>query len=170
MPPQSPSSFIEHRTRALATVALTRSQQVQLLEFQNSPDQDGIDYFLQVFPEGQKHVPILRGIGVAIKGTAKPLDTREQATSFVQKEWWGAGLTPPPKFSFPVILLVFSMKNDKGYYAWFVKPDVEHGRIGLVQHDRVECHELNKDSLDELVSDANKWYAILEDKIFATQP
>lgn len=160
MTPQDPHSFIEMRTQALATVALTRSEGVRLVQF---PNNEALDYFLQVFPKGEHEASIFRGVGVVIKGTAQPLNTSESAAVYLRKTW--NGIRIKRSFSFPVIIAAFSMKNDTSYFGWAMKPEIMRGVPKLLRVQRIECRELDKGALDDLIETVNSWYEVLETEI-----
>lgn len=159
--PMSNDSIIGHRTQALATVALTRRDDVRLLEF---PDDVVFDFFLRVLPEASEQDQFM-GTAVVVKGTSKPLDDEGAASEFAARTL--ERLASRPRFYFPVLMTVFSMQQDKGYYCWLAKPNVKDGPR-IEEYGPIRCHALDRDGLDRIVDDVRQWYRALGKLITAT--
>jgi hypothetical protein len=69
-----------------------------------------------------------------------------------------------PMYSFPVIVVLFSMPNDKGFYSWQIEP-VFHRTTEprLKVHDHASCLSFDRKALDVIVKKVNAWH----DKLFA---
>jgi hypothetical protein len=156
-------SIVEHRTKALATVALTRRPDVVVLEIDKH---DFLDLYVQILPDDEEEAGFI-GMGVVLSGTTQNLDTARAATAFARKKL--EGKRPKALFYFPVLFLVFSMQNDKGYYSWLIMPSVDAEGPKLHALDKAECRVFDEQSLDEIVSMTTKWYAALRSAIVIEQ-
>src|SRR6266508_117903 len=106
--------YVAKRAELLANLVLTRQKGVEVFRFQDSSDV-GVNLFALLPSIGgvQNGLPILPRIGVKVMGTDDPLETEDDATTYVRKHWQGRhgkGL-----FLWPTVLLLFSMEGDKGY-------------------------------------------------------
>jgi len=149
--------FIEKRTKALATVALTRRRDLELIWL--NEDEAGLDLLVKVARDdvpGQHH--FIKSFGVILKGTANSPTRAAEATDQLNE------LMPyqeRKRFSMPVIVLFFSMEQDRGYYSWYCEPRVEADGPKLSFPDRLECHVMDDRRLEKVVDAVDRWYLSL---------
>jgi hypothetical protein len=150
------AELVAHRVNALAYVALTRRDDIIVV---NIAEQGELDLLARVTPPRARQV---RFLGVILRGTIKILTTegaaRELHTYFRQ-----AGKDRGPvQYPFPVIALIFSMENDEGFVAWRSEPvlaKTPQPRLELKQS--LTCQSFTKAVLDEVVERTNEWYDAL---------
>jgi hypothetical protein len=100
--------------------------------------------------------------GAVLQGLVSAV-TAKEASGHMQAEIQELiNLGPYP---FPVCVLLFTMENNEGYYAWAFEPVIEEGGKPIVRPtESPHAGKLNAASLEEIVSRVNAWY----DNLFAT--
>ncbi|MFI5459600.1 MAG: hypothetical protein ACHRXM_29600 [Isosphaerales bacterium] len=157
-------SFIEQRARILAMVQLTSRDDLRVSDLQVIGDFPGHEEFdlivrlLSGTERGQKY------FGVKLKGTNEVLSSAQDATRYLSSIDDEDAKLPPSKSGFPLILVVFSMQNDKGFYCWRIEPviDKEH-QPRLKMHNDFVCRPFGRAALGQIVETVNHWY----DEFFA---
>jgi hypothetical protein len=148
-------SLIEHRAKILAMVQFTSRSDLQASDF---PEDGGLDLLVRIVPDGPGYQKFF---GVQLRGTKIPLPSSERATrylgntNFARKSEGKLSL----KYSFPVIVLVFSMEDDKGYFAWSIEPFVNRsGRPKLKLLEEPSCAPFDRSALATIVNRVNDWH------------
>jgi hypothetical protein len=59
---------------------------------------------------------------------------------------------------FPVVLFLFVMMDDGGFYRWIVEPRVEDGAAGLNRDTGFSFEALTETALERIVGAVNAWY------------
>jgi hypothetical protein len=101
--------------------------------------------------------PILPGFltfGVLVWGTSNPLDTSEDLAKHVRGR--RKKLAERTGYFIPVIVLLFSMHNDREFYAWLVEPreDSTH----LVDVADLDFKPFDTKQLDKVIRRITNWY------------
>lgn len=146
--------FIEQRTKALAVVALTRRRDLVINWLED--DSSGMDMYVRIGPPSKQQ--FVRSFGVLLKGTAHPIPTVKVATSEINKR------IPPDRrkwHSFPVLIMLFSMEQDKGYWAWYTEPSIEGDNPKLSFPEKFTCNVINEKHIEEIVQIVDAWYDAL---------
>ena len=93
-------------------------------------------------------------------GTEKELADDEEATKYLARRWKQLQKDAKSRtfYYLPVIILLFSMVNDTGYYAWLFEPSVENGQPKLLQHTELWAEKFVKRKLDLVVERILSWY------------
>jgi hypothetical protein len=100
----------------------------------------------------------VESFGVILKGTVEPLPSEREATRYLNA-WWKKHEDQGSRFYFPVIILLLTMEDDRGYYTWRSEPEVVQGRIPHLEHNETfRCERLTKESLDGIVDRVRAWY------------
>jgi hypothetical protein len=142
--------LMQERSRALAAMYLTRRKGVKV---QDAAGGVGID-LLFTFPGGNKRG--VRQLGVELKYALDPVP-HEDPNSFLASSW--RDLVSVGPFPFPVVAFFFTMRDDKGWYAWIAEPVItSDGRAQLPLSIRPDCHFLTDESLEALLDSVNLWY------------
>jgi hypothetical protein len=129
---------------------LTRRKGVQV---QDAAEGVGVD-LLFTFPSGAKRG--VRQLGVELKYALDPVPNGDPASILTQD--WGELVKVGP-YPFPVGLFFFTMRDDKGWYAWIAEPLVTgDGRAQLPLRQEPECHLLTVESIEALLDCVNAWY------------
>jgi hypothetical protein len=143
--------YIPERTRALATMYLTRRRDL-ILKYE---DEDaGIDILVEI---AERRRTGRRMFGVELKGT-KSRTTIGHANKIlgpsVQK------FLGFPELPYPVFLAYFTMVDNAGYYTWLTEPIIDDGSAKLSRHEEADCRLLDRAGLDEIVDRVNAWYNV----------
>ena len=144
-------SLIEHRARILAMVQFTSRFDLQVNDF---PEESGLDLLVRIVSDGPGYQKFF---GVQLKSTNTPLPDAERATGYLGKTKLVGKQSP--KYSFPVIVLLFSMADDKGYFAWTIEPLLNRsGEPKLKVHEHLSFAPFNRSSLETIVNRVNEWH------------
>jgi hypothetical protein len=153
---RSIAGFIDHRVNALAYVALTRRDDIAVM---NIPEQSDLDLLACLISHRSREA---RYFGVIVRGTTSLLADEDASKElngyFRKKDKARESFTYP----FPVIALIFSRQGDEGFFDWRCQPHVvsqDGPRIEL--KSTLECKRFTKNALDGIVQDTNEWYDAL---------
>lgn len=141
--------LIAERAQSLALVLLTRREDLDIAE---SRADVGFDLLVTLRP-GPK--PGVRQFGVELWGRWPRL-AADQATKVLQPRL--QKLLRHAPFPYPVVVFVFTMEDDRGWYAWSAEPSVTDQGAELIQHGEPSCHPLDAQALDEIIDAVDRWY------------
>jgi hypothetical protein len=151
--------FLADRARALATVILTRRDDLVVTESKNDT---GLDFQVSIVRDDR---PMRMTFGVLLRATFEPVSP-EHANK-VLKPTMGH-FQRMGKFPYPVCLFFFTMRDDQAFYTWLAEPVVtDDGQPRLVHHKEADCKVLNDESLDRIISQVSAWYDAYEAKVIA---
>jgi hypothetical protein len=71
------------------------------------------------------------------------------------------------KFTYPVCLFVFTLRDEQAFFSWLAQPVVIGGARKLVHHDRANCVELTDELMDQVVDQITAWYDTVEALLIA---
>jgi hypothetical protein len=146
----TPSPIIEHRTEAIALVALTRNPDVN----PKRVDLGDIDFL--TFIPGEDPDEGFRFFGVIVKGTQK-LGSVEAANIWANKA--DKSLRSRDAFYiFPTMLLLCSVVDESAYFAWVMEPFIERKAPRLKKNRKLHFELLNADALAAVVETVREWY------------
>jgi hypothetical protein len=146
--------YVAKRAELLATLVLTRQKDVHLARFQ-APQETGMDLLVQL--------PSLKGgdkgyqpyIGVEVMGTDDSLETEDEATVYANRHREDR----PAGFCLsPIVLLLFSMDGDKGYFSWLMEPKVTKEGPTLTRASSLNMTKITKISIDVIFRESADWY------------
>ena len=83
---------------------------------------------------------------------------------YVAKHWddW-----PPPRFFlFPIVFLLFSMDNDRGYFGWVMRPDADDNPT-LTKAAVPAMASIRNDALSTVLGRVYKWYGAMSKIVVA---
>ena len=152
-------SFIKQRARILALVEFTSRSDLQVIgDFQAYGEFDLVVNVLSGTKVSQKY------FGVKLEGTTQLLSNPDEATLCLRSIYKEEAKEPLRKSGFPVITLLFSMRNDRGFYSWQIEPIIDGtNQPRLKPHVKIFCSPFDRSALGEIVERVNEWY----DKLFA---
>lgn len=154
MPAESATQqrLMETRARALATVLLTRRAGT-LVRDASGDDGSGMDVCVTLAPPGK---PGLRQFGVDLKCRLDPV-TVEQGNRWLRERW--PDLVTAGPFPFPVLVFLFTMRDNGAWYSWAAEPVVEDGGgAKLPLRTEPNCRPLTDEALEELLDRVDRWY------------
>jgi len=147
--------FITERTRAFALVHLTRRKDLAITEEDRGVGLQFVAYITKA--DGER---LLRQFGVFLRGALEP--TTEQRLNKKLHSTMQS-LAEIGQYPYPVCLFYFTMRDDQGYYAWVAEPAVEDDQPRLLVHSEAHCRKLDRQALDEIVAQVDRW----DDAFFA---
>jgi len=151
--------FLADRARALATVLLTRRDDLTIDE---APGDAGLDFLVHVRRDGK---PVRPMFGVLLRAAVAPA-TVEQANKILTPTV--ASFQRLGRFTYPVCLFFFTMREDQAFFAWLAEPILgEDGSPRLHPPKQADCRELDNDGLDAIVDRVLAWYDALEAELIA---
>jgi hypothetical protein len=140
--------LMRERARALATLLLTGHTGVDVDDVTGDI---GIDLVARITTG-----PGLRQLGVELRYVLSPV-TAEHA-NHVSRHTLKSHLDYGP-FPFPVVMFLFTMADDAGWYTWIAEPVVtaESGPH-LPLRDNPDFRPLNDAAVTDLLARVNQWY------------
>jgi hypothetical protein len=149
-------SLLHLRTRALATMYLTRRDDLSLRFDENGSGLDLVVDIIAAKAHGDHRGR--RMFGVQLNGARAPLSL-EQAQKQLNSAFKGKKRVP--KLPFPLCLFLFTMADDTGYFTWLIEPAIRNGSaklrtVGAGRPARV----IDNAALNEIVECVNSWYDV----------
>jgi hypothetical protein len=150
--------FLADRVRALATVILTRHEDLSIAETKRST---GLDFHVYIDREDK---PMRLAFGVMLRGVPStvPADGANEILGPTMGQFRGMR-----KFTYPICLFFFSMRDDRAYFSWLAEPILNGGVPKLVHRDEADCVELTDDLIDRSVERIVEWYDAVEGVLIA---
>jgi hypothetical protein len=158
MTDEAKALFLADRVRVLATVVLTRRDDLTVAETKQST---GLDLHVYIDREDK---PMRLAFGVLLRGVASPMtaDNANRVLGPTMGQFQGMR-----KFTYPVCLFFFTMRDEKAYFSWLAEPVLTDGAPKLVHHARTNCVELTDDLLGHVVERIVGWYDAVETLLIA---
>jgi hypothetical protein len=151
----SVAEFVSQRAELLARVVLTRREDIRILMLDDKRDV-GIDLIAHIMT-ANPGLPTNPYFGVQVKGTANPLDDKRAANRLANQ--LVRNFTAKAFILAPIILMIFSMEADRGYWGWIMEPLVDGPKSpSLHRAEKMEMTEINNESLDDLFSRVTSWF------------
>ena len=136
---ENKKDFNEWRAEKLGYVYFSRLDDLIIKEADD--DTRFFDYLIDI-SESQKQTGRLFGVEVkALNGT--PINVKSVAEQY-------------KNISFPLLLVAFDNKTDKGYFTWIKQPQKDGH---LVFENRQNMQKLEDGSLNKIVNEVKDWYA-----------
>jgi hypothetical protein len=150
--------FLADRVRALAAVILTRRDDLTITETKQST---GLDFHVYIEREDK---PMRLAFGVLLRGVAVPMTSENVNKVLGPTMGQFRGMR---KFTYPVCLFFFTMRDEKAYFSWLAEPVLTDGTPKLVHHNNADCVELTDDLLEQIVERIVSWYDVVEAVLIA---
>jgi hypothetical protein len=164
--PEISDTFINTRATMLANVFLTRKPSMHVSRI----DVGHVQFLACSL---QRDDDAIREFGVILWGTAKKLPNEEEATKHANTHWRGRYdvRNDLPRFAMPVLVLLYSVEEDLGYYAWAWEPFLESpsDQPKLRKPDSLACKKIQSDSLDKIVAKVRSWHDALARIVFSEE-
>jgi hypothetical protein len=150
---ESKEQFLADRSRALATVILTRRDDLSIAE---TKKETGLDFHVSIDREDK---PMRLTFGVLLRGAASTVSI-EQANRILGPTM--GQFVGMRKFTYPVCLFFFTMREDQAFFCWLAEPALSGGAPKLIHHDEANCVELTNELLGQVVEQIVSWYDVVE--------
>jgi hypothetical protein len=145
--------FLADRVRALAAVILTRRDHLTIVDTKQST---GLDLHVTIDREDK---PMRLAFGVLLRGVSSPMtaDNANKVLGPTIGQFQGMR-----KFTYPVCLFFFTMRDEKAYFSWLAEPVLTGGAPKLFHHAKADCIELTDELLGQVVERIVGWYDAVE--------
>jgi hypothetical protein len=150
---EAKEQLLAERVRALATVILTRRGDLTVVDTKRDT---GLDLHVSIEREDK---PMRLTFGVLLRGVPSPV-TADQANRLLGPTM--GQFRGMRKFTYPVCLFLFTMRDEKAFFSWLAEPVVNDGSPKLVHHDKASCVPLTADLLGQVVEQIVAWYDAVE--------
>jgi hypothetical protein len=154
----SKEQFLGERVRALATIVLTRRDDLSIVETKKDT---GLDYHVYIDREDK---PMRLMFGVLLRGVPSPVTSEQANGVLVPTMGQFQGMR---KFTYPVCLLFFTMREEQAYFSWLAEPVVSDSVPKLVHHAKANCVELTNERLAQVIDEIVAWYDSVEAVLIA---
>jgi hypothetical protein len=145
--------LMDMRTRAQANLLLTSRDD---LEVQEGPVLHGIDLLVTILKKNRRTG---RQFGVILHAHIQKYKSLKQAGAVI-----GSMISRRDEFDpgpWPICIFSFVMTGREGVYAWLFEPMIgEHG-ARVRRRIKLECRDLDEDSLEEIVRRVDAFYDAL---------
>jgi len=145
--------YIGGQVRSRANVILTRRDDLRVVE---TKEQIGLDMHVYVDREDK---PMRLVFGVLLRGVPAPTTAEQANRALGPTMGFFQGLR---KFTYPVCLFFFSMRDEQAFFSWLAEPVLADGAPKLVHHEKANCVELTDEKLDQVVEQIVAWYDAVE--------
>jgi len=150
--------FIAERARALAVVILTRRGDLKVVE---TKADTGLDLHVSVEREDKA---MRLTLGILLRAVPGPVGASQANAVLGPTLGQFKGMR---KFTYPVCLFFFSMRDDRAFFSWLAEPVIVQGAPKLRHHDQAQCVELTDELLDQTVERVVEWYDAVEAVLIA---
>lgn len=141
--------LMRERAQALATILLTEQKDVVVDDVR---EEIGIDLMVRL---GRRSG--LRQLGVELRYVMEPL-TAAEANRVIRPTLATHAATFGP-FPVPVVMFLFTMRDDAGWYTWVSEPDTPSAGVSrLLLRESPACVGLDTHSVAELLGKVDRWY------------
>ncbi len=153
MTKESRERLLADQVRALATVLLTRRGDLKIVETKKDT---GLDFHVYIEREDK---PMRLVYGVLLRGVPSPT-TPDQANKLLGPTL--GQFQGMRKFTYPVCLLFFTLRDEQAYFSWLAEPVVRGGTPKLVHQQKANCIPFSDDLLSQVVEQIVTWYDAVE--------
>lgn len=150
--------FLTDRLRVLATVILTRRDDLTITETRQST---GLDLHITIDREEK---PMRLAFGVLLRGVSSPMTAENVNKVLGPTMGQFQGLR---KFTYPVCLFFFTMRDEQSYFSWLAEPTLTGSGPKLAHHAKADCTPLTDDLLGQVIERIVGWYDAVETVLIA---
>ena len=149
----SKKRFVAEWVRVHATIILTRRDDLTIVDTKRDT---GLD--LHVFID-REDKPMRLTFGVLLRGVLSAVTPKEanRILRITMAQFQGMR-----KFTYPVCLFFFSMRDEQAFFSWLAEPVLVDGAPKLVHYEKANCVELTDEKLDQVVEQVVAWYDAVE--------
>jgi len=155
---ESKEHFIADQVRALATIILTRRGDLTIMETKKDT---GLDFHVTI---GREDKPMRLLFGVLLRGVMSPVSPDQASKVLDPTMGQFQGMR---KFTYPVCLFLFTMREEQAFFSWLAEPIVNDGVPKLVHHNKANVVPLTNDFLDYVIQQIVGWYDAVEAVLIA---
>ena len=157
------AGVIAARSEAMSSVFLTADLGVHVIKVGDLGQLGDLDQ-LAILPSDDGKIQKI--LGVIVKGTAHPLPSVRDAEKHLNSWMKARSIRPHPAAPLPTIAVIFSMYDDRGYFAWRVEPIKEKSSARLRVNDRFTCQPTMGLAIQDVITRASDWYDEFFESVF----
>lgn len=146
------------RARALATVILTRRDDLTIVDTKKDT---GPDFHVRIDRE-DKSMRLTFGILLRLVQSPVSVDQANQILIPTMGQFQGMR-----KFTYPVCLFLFTMRDNRAIFSWLAEPVVQGHVPKLIHHQKADCVELTDELLNQAIERIVTWYDAVESVLIA---
>jgi hypothetical protein len=150
--------LLAEQVRALAAIVLTRRGDLTIAETKRDT---GLDFHVYIDREDK---PMRLVFGVLLRGVVSAV-AAEHANKVLEPTM--GQFRGMRKFTYPVCLFFFSVRDEQGFFSWLAEPVVNGSAPKLVHHDKASCVPLTDELLDRVIEQIVAWYDAVETVLIA---
>jgi hypothetical protein len=158
MTDESKKLFLAEQIRALATIILTRRGDLTIVDTKRDT---GLDFHVTIEREDK---PMRLTFGVLLRGVLSSLTSGNANKMLGPTMGQFRGMR---KFTYPVCLLFFALKDEQAFFSWLAEPVVNGTGPKLVHHEKANCTLLNDELVEQVVEQIVAWYDAVETVLIA---
>ena len=158
------AGIVAARSEAMATVFLTGDLRVSVFRVGQLGQLGDVDQLAMLHTEDAGAIHKI--FGVIVKGTSHPVPNARAAEKYLNPWKLSRSVKNHPTFPLPTIILLFSMYDDRGYFAWYTEPIVQGSAPKLMSHDTFTCQTTMGPAIRTIVERVSKWYDLFFDNVF----
>ena len=158
MTDEAREKFFGEKVRALATIILTRRDDLTIVDTKR---ESGLDFHVTI---GREDKPMRLVFGVLLRAVPSPV-TPEHATKVLAPTL--GQFQGMRKFTYPVCLFFFTMREEQAFFSWLAEPVLQEGAPKLVHHKQAECVPLTDELLGVVIEQIVAWYDAVETILIA---
>jgi hypothetical protein len=155
---EAKEQFLAERVRALATVILTRRDDLTIAA---TKEGTGLDFHVSIEREDK---PMRLTFGVLLRGVPSSV-TAEHANKILGPTM--GQFLGMRKFTYPICLLLFVMREERAFFSWLAEPLMTDTGPKLIHHDKAHCIEFTDELLSRVVDQVVVWYDAVESVLIA---
>jgi hypothetical protein len=155
------TKYTEERAELLAKLILTRRKDLQVVSFADR-EELGIDMIVRILQAGADEQMVSPYFAAQILGTSDLLEDEDAATKFANRN----GKHRPTQMLWlcPILVLLFTVERDVGYYAWLLKPDVSAKEgPSLTRVQSLSMKKLSNKTVDEIIRQVRDWFEAMRE-------
>jgi hypothetical protein len=155
---ESKERLLSDQVRARAVVILTRRGDLTVVETKQNTALD-----LHVYID-REDKPMRLTFGVLLRGVPSRVTAHHANTILGPTMGQFQGMR---KFTCPVCLFFFTMREEQAFFSWLAEPVVTGGAPKLVHHDKANCVALTDELMGQVVDQIVTWYDAVETVLIA---
>ncbi len=155
---EAKEQFLAERVRALATVILTRRDDLTVTATKQGT---GLDLHVAIEREDK---PMRLTFGVLLRGVSSSV-TAEHANKVLGPTM--GQFQGMRKFTYPVCLFFFALRQEQAFFSWLAEPVLTKGGPKLIHHDKGHCVDLTDELLGRVLDQVVAWYDAVETVLIA---
>lgn len=155
---ESKGQLLAEQVRALATIILTRRDDLTVVETKRDT---GLELHVYIDREDK---PMRLTVGVLLRGVTSSMTAKQVNKVLGPTMGQFKGMR---KFTYPVCLFFFTLREQQAFFSWLAEPIVTGGAPKLAHREKADCVELTDELLNRAIEQIVAWYDAVEAVLIA---